>query len=166
MTRMLASSVALGVAAGWLTGGRRLARLGDLRIRWWPLLAAAVALRLAAPLAGDLAALAYVIAFAGIAAVALADRHLPGMIAIAAGAALNCVVVAANGGMPVDQAAVAAAGATMPSDRLHLALGDASRLAVLADRIPLAPFRNVYSAGDVFLAIGGFWLPFAWMRGR
>lgn len=163
---MLASGVALGVAAGWIAGGRQLARLGDLRIRWWPLLAAAVALRLAAPLAGDLAAVAYVVGFAGVVAVAVADRRLPGMTLIAAGAALNCIVVAANGGMPVDQAAMAAAGTMMPADRLHLQMTDASRLAVLADRIPLAPFRNVYSIGDVLLALGGFWLPFAWMRRR
>ncbi len=161
---MLASAVALGVAAGWLAGGRHLGRLAELRIRWWPLLAAAVALRALAPLFGDLSSLAYVAAFGGIAAVGLADRHLPGMSIIAAGATLNAIVVAANGGMPVDLAAVAAAGATMHVDSLHHELTAGARLPQLADVIPMAIFRNVYSVGDVLLALGGFWLPFAWMR--
>lgn len=163
---MLASAVALGVAAGWLFGGRRIERLGELRIRWWPLLAAAVVLRATAPFFGELSAVAYVLGFAGITAVALRDRQLRGMSFIAAGATLNAIVVAANGGMPVDPAAVAAAGATMTNDRLHIELGRETRLPQLADVIPLAIYRSVYSVGDVLLALGGFWLPFSWMRPR
>lgn len=162
--RMLASAIVLGVIAGWLAGGRRLDRLAELRIRWWPLLAVAVAMRMVAPIFGELSVLAYVAAFGGITVVALADRHLPGMSLIAAGATLNAIVVAANGGMPVDLAAVATAGATMNVNGLHHELTDGTRLPQLADVIPMALFRNVYSAGDVLLAIGGFWLPFAWMR--
>lgn len=161
---MLASAVALGVAAGWLAGGRRLGRLGDLRIRWWPLLAGAVVVRAIAPVFGELSVVAYVLAFAGITAVALYDRRRPGMSLIAAGATMNGIVVAANGGMPVDLAAVAAAGATMHVDSLHHELTAGTRLPQLADVIPMAIFRNVYSVGDVLLALGGFWLPFAWMR--
>lgn len=163
---MLASAVALGVLAGWIGGGRRFDRLAELRVRWWPLLAAAVALRAIAPLFGDLSAVAYVAAFGGITAVALADRRIPGMSLIAAGATLNAIVVAANLGMPVDLDAVAAAGTTMPNDRLHIELGPATRLPQLADVIPMELFRNVYSVGDVLLAVGGFWLPVAWMRRR
>ncbi|MGH2378535.1 MAG: DUF5317 family protein [Candidatus Limnocylindria bacterium] len=163
---MLASAIALGVAAGWVAGGRTLRRLGEVRIRWWPLLVVAVGLRALAPLFGELSAAAYVAAFASIAIVALVDRRLPGMTAIAAGATLNTLVVAANGGMPVDAAAVASAGAVMPADRLHIDLTPATRLPQLADVIPMAVFRNVYSVGDVLLAAGGFWLPFAWMRRR
>lgn len=163
---MLASAIVLGVAAGWASGGRRFSRLGDLRIRWWPLLVGAVALRAAAPIFGDLSAAAYVLAFAGITAVALADRRLPGMSAIAAGATLNIVVVAANGAMPVDPAAVAAVGAQMHEDALHERLDGATRLPQLADVIPAPLFRSVYSIGDVLLALGGFWLPFAWLRRR
>lgn len=161
---MLASAIVAGVAAGWLTGGRNLGRLGDVRIRWWPLLALAVALRILAPVFGDLSAIAYVVAFASIAVAALADRRLPGMSLIAAGATLNCIVVAANGGMPVDQAAVVAAGAAMPNDRLHIELVAGTRFPQLADVLPLALFRSVYSVGDVLLAAGGFWLPFVRLR--
>lgn len=165
-THMLASAIALGVAAGWATGGRRLARLGDLRIRWWPVLVAAVVLRAGAPLLGDLSLFAYLLAFASITAAALANRALPGMSVIAAGATLNLIVVAANGGMPVDQAAVVAAGGRMPDDPLHTTLDSSTRLPQLADVIPAPIFRSVYSFGDVLLAIGGFWLPFAWLRRR
>lgn len=160
---MLVSGPVLGVAAGLLSGGR-LARFADLRISWWPLLAVAVGIRLAAPLAGGLAAAAYVGAFLAIALVALRSARLPGMRVIAAGAALNLAVVALNGGMPVDAGALTAAGARPPGDALHVSLTEASALPLLADRIPLAPFRGVYSLGDVLLTVGGFWLPFRWLR--
>lgn len=162
---MLASGPALGFALGWILGGDP-RRLGDLRIRWWPLLALGVLLRVVAGWAGDAAPVAYVLAFGSIAAVALASARLPGVPLIAAGAGLNLLVVIANGGMPVDPAAVVAAGGRMPTDPLHLELTTSTALALLADVIPLPPVRGVYSIGDVVLTIGGFWLPFAWMRRR
>src|SRR6266542_4262864 len=129
---MLASGPVLGVIAGWALGGR-ISSLGGLRVRWWPLLALAVTLRLIASTTGERASIVY---------------------------------VAANGGMPVDHAALATAGANMPSDRLHMPLTEASALAVLADRIPVALFRAVYSLGDVLIAAGGFLVPFVTMRRR
>lgn len=162
---MLASAVAFGIAAGLLSGGR-LARLAELRIAWWPLLAAGILLRLGAGLAGDAAPAVYVVAFGAIVAVALADHRLAGAPVIAAGATLNLVVVALNAGMPVSVDAVAAAGAAFPRDGLHTELVAGSRLALLADVIPVAAIRSVYSAGDVLLALGGGWLAFAAVRGR
>ena len=162
---MLASGPALGVLAGLALRGR-LSRLADLRIRWWPVLGIAVALRLVAGGVGERAAILYVVAFAAIVAVALMNARIAGMAVIAAGASLNLAVVAANGAMPVDAAALAAAGATMPDDRLHIPLGDASAISLLADRIPIGLFRGVYSVGDVLLTAGGFWVPFACMRRR
>ena len=162
---MLASGPALGFALGWILGGDP-RRLGDLRIRWWPVLGLGVLLRLVAGAAGEAAALLYVIGFAAVVAVAAANAMLPGLPLIAAGAALNLLVVAANGGMPVDPAAVTAAGGTMPTDPLHLELTKSTSLSLLADIIPLPPVRGVYSVGDVVLTVGGFWLPFAWMRRR
>lgn len=162
---MLASGPVLGVLAGLALRGR-LSRLAGLRIRWWPLLGLAVVLRLVAGGVGELAALLYVLAFGGIVAVALLNARTTGMALIAAGASLNLAVVAANGAMPVDPGALAAAGARMPEDLLHVPLTDASAAPLLADRIPLALFRGVYSVGDVLLAAGGFWIPFAVMRRR
>jgi hypothetical protein len=68
--------------------------------------------------------------------------------------------------MPVDPAAVAAAGARMPADRLHVELTERTALPLLADIIPLPLVRGVYSVGDVLLSAGGSWLPFVWMRRR
>jgi hypothetical protein len=163
---MLASAVAAGVAAGWVFGGRRIERLAELRIRLWPVLATAVIVRAIAPLLDELSVVAYVIGFVGVASVALYDRYLPGMSVIAAGATLNAIVVAANGGMPVDQGAVAVAGVSMPADRLHIEMTPDTRFPLLADVIPASIFRSVYSVGDVLLALGGFLLPFGWLRRR
>jgi hypothetical protein len=162
---MLASSILLGVLVGWLMRGD-IRRLGLLRVRWWPLLALAVAIRFIGGSLGELAAPAYVIAFGSILVVAAVNLALPGMAFIAAGAAMNLLVVTLNGGMPVDQAAVAAAGARMPTDRLHVVLTDATILPLLADRIPMSIFVNVYSVGDVALALGGFLIPVMAMRRR
>ncbi len=156
---MLASAIALGLLAGFARGGS-LSRLGHLRIAWWPILAAAVLVRLAAGSAGDLAPIAYVVAFAGIVAVAVANRALPGTWPIALGAALNLVVVALNGAMPVSAAAISAVGGAFPRDPLHGELSDSSRLPFLGDVIPLPIVRTAYSAGDVLIALGGAWLSF------
>lgn len=160
---MLISGIALGVIAGLASGGR-IQRLASVEIRWWQVLALAALVRLGAPLTGDLAALAYVLAFATIVGIAVANAHLPGMWLLAIGAVSNCVVVALNGGMPVDLGALAAAGARLPEDRLHIQLTDTTALAVLADRIAMPLFRGVYSVGDLLLAAAGFWMPFRSMR--
>ncbi len=162
---MLASAVIVGFAAGLASGGS-ISRLGDLNVRWWPVLAVAIALRVAGGLAGDLAAGTYVLAFAGVVAVALANRRLPGASLIAAGAALNLIVVAANGAMPISAQAVAMVGGAMPVDRLHTELVSASRLALFADVIPFPVVRTAYSVGDVLIALGGGWLTFAALRRR
>lgn len=162
---MLASALGLGLAAGLASGGR-LSRLGELRIAWWPLLVGAVLVRLVASAAGDLTSLLYVGGFACVVVVAVANRSLPGAWLIAGGSALNLVVVAVNGAMPVASEAIASVGGTFPRDPLHVELSAASRLPFLADVIPFPIVRTAYSVGDVLLAIGGFWLPFVWLRRR
>lgn len=162
---MLASAIVAGVLAGLAFGGRA-SRLGELHVIWWPLLVAAIAARLGAPLLGDLGLAVYLGAFAGIVAVASRNARLPGMPLIATGAGLNLLVIALNGAMPVDPAAVSAAGTVMPTDVLHEPLDEDTILVPLSDVIPAPMVRNVYSVGDVLLAAGGFWLPFAWLRRR
>ena len=157
---MLASAVALGLIAGFARGGS-FARLSSLRIAWWPVLGVAVLLRLGAGLFGDLSVAAYLIAFAGIVAVAIANRSLPGALLIAAGAALNLIAVAANGAMPVSAEAISSVGGTFPRDPLHTTLDASSRLPFLTDVIPFPVVRTAYSVGDVFIALGGAWLSFA-----
>lgn len=161
---MLASGIALGIAAGWLFGGR-LGRLADVRIAWWPLLAVAVALRLAAPSVGE-SLIIWSLSFAVIALVALLNRGLPGMWLIALGASMNLLVVLLNAAMPVDTSAARTAGVEIPVGGLHRELRATDVLSALADRIPVPFISRVYSVGDVLLAVGGFWLPFTWMRRR
>jgi hypothetical protein len=61
---------------------------------------------------------------------------------------------------------LAASGKPTPADGLHVILGPETRLPFLAD-ILLAPvINNIYSVGDVVLAIGGFWMAFRLLRQR
>lgn len=151
---MLASAVVLGLVGGLASGGR-VQRLRSFAIGWPLLLVGSAALRLLAPFVGDLAAAAYILAFAGIVAVALRNASITGMVLVAGGAALNLIVVVANGAMPVGVDALEIAGALMPTDPLHTPLTADVRLSVLADVIPAPPLRAVYSVGDVLLAAGG-----------
>ncbi len=160
---MLASSVALGVAGALLFGGDW-RRFAALRLSWWPLLAGAIVLRLAG-LVIPLGLVVYLAAVIAVAVVATRNAALPGAPLIAVGSLLNALVIAANGGMPVDPVAAEAAMAQpMFNDRLHVDASADTRLALLSDVIPLPLFRNVYSVGDVLIAAGGFWLPFRWLR--
>ena len=156
---MLVSGLVLGVAAG-LAIGRDPRRLAAVSIRWLPLLLVALVARAVAPFAGPVAFPLYLVALAGTAVAAAANVRLPGAALIAVGGALNLAVVLLNGGMPVDPAAVAAAGGAMPTDRLHVAVGPQTLVGYLADVIPVAPLHAAYSAGDVAIALGGFLVPF------
>lgn len=161
---MLASSVALGIAGALLLGGNW-KRLAAIRLAWWPLLAAAMALRLAG-LAIPLGVPLYLSAIVAVAIVAARNTALPGAPLIALGSLLNAVVIAANDGMPVDPVAATAANARpLFNDQLHVSTSSDTRLRLLSDLIPLPIFRNVYSIGDIFIALGGFWLPFRRIRG-
>jgi len=157
--RMLASGVVLGVALGAFVG-RSWRPLLDADIKLIPVLVGSLVLRVIAPLAAAAAYPLYLSALALTAAAAVANVRLKGAIFVATGGVLNLLVVLANGGMPVDPAAVAAAGTRMPSDPLHVALTDASLLRPLADVIPLGIVHNVYSVGDFFIGAGGFLVPF------
>lgn len=156
---MLASGVVLGVLIGFSI--RRTWRpLAAMSIRLLPLLVVAVGLRLLAPALPPLGLAMYELAMAATITVALANWRLPGAALILVGAVLNLTVVIANGGMPVDTAALAAAGAAMTNDLLHLVSSDSTLARPLADVIPIALFRSVYSVGDVGIALGGFVIPF------
>jgi hypothetical protein len=98
--------------------------------------------------------------------VALANRALPGAWLVGLGATLNSLVTFANGGMPVDPSAIAVSGKAPPSDGLHIILGPDTRLPFLADVLLIPVINNIYSVGDVVLAVGGFWMVFRLVRSR
>jgi hypothetical protein len=127
------------------------------------LLAGAIS-RAAAPFLGGIALGASILGLALVSIVALVNRSLPGAWLVALGSMLNLLVTSVNGGMPVDPAAIMAAGKPIPNDGLHVILGPETRLGFLAD-VLLAPIvNNIYSVGDVALAIGGFWMAFRLMK--
>lgn len=86
----------------------------------------------------------------------LRNCYLPGLILVAIGLALNAIVMAANGAMPVHPEAIAALGQE-PGELVrgkHVLMDDDTRLWWLADIWPVPPIRSIISIGDVVLAAG------------
>ncbi len=158
-----------GVVAGTLLGlalGRDWRRLGRIQVRLLPLLLVALVVRAGAPLLASAGLPLYAASIAVTGLVAGVNRHLPGMVFIAVGSMSNLVVVSVNGGMPVDLSALATAAGTMPEDALHVPLDGRTRLALLADIVPVPLVRGVYSVGDVLIAVGAFCLPLVTLARR
>jgi uncharacterized protein DUF5317 len=160
--------LALSLALALLRGGR-LTSLFELPIRhlWLFFLPFALQLavfsplRSALPLGSEVDRLLY---FASLLTAAVAlwlNRHLPGLTWIAAGLVLNLLVISLNGGfMPVAGAARSFAGLPPLSarDANVIPMTETTLLPWLGDTLPLPawlPFANVYSPGDVLVAIGG-----------
>jgi len=162
---MLVSGLLAGFVAGLASGGnwRNLARLD---LKFWPALLVGVTARTAAPLLDGLALSTSIAGLLLVGLVALVNRAISGAWLIGLGAVLNTVVTFVNGGMPVDPGALALSGKSPPSDGLHVILGPDTRLPFLADVLLIPVINNIYSIGDVVLAIGGFWMVFRLIRSR
>ena len=150
-----------------LAGGRFVV-LAEVRIRAAWLVISALLLQVltisvlvhpAPALAASLHLLSY-----GLAAAFLwLNRGLRGLPLIAAGAALNALAIAANGGtMPASASALQTAG--IAADGVHFANSTTvigPRLAMLGDvfALPrsLGILANVFSIGDVVLTLGAVW---------
>jgi hypothetical protein len=155
--------VLAGLAAGRLGGGQ-LANLTHLRPRWLPLLvlavAAVTAARIAAVPVGAARVLViggYLLALAGLAA----NLNLAWLWVAFAGAALNAVVIAANGGrMPVSARVLRQASRSLilsgASGPFYVLAGPRTALPALGDILPIAAggVGVILSPGDVLLAIG------------
>jgi MFS family permease len=162
---LFAAFVALTVLTVPLFRGRLL-RLAEVRFRALWALGAALAFQAAflitAPkvdfpeLYGSLHVTSYVLAGVFL----FANRRLPGAWLIALGGAMNLLAIAANQGiMPASPDALAAAGlidaphwftnsATLPDPNLAF-LGDVFAIP------PPFPLHNVFSPGDILVALGG-----------
>ena len=160
---MLASGVIAGIAAAVAFGGDW-RRLATFSLRFWPLLIVALGIRIVASLSPAAPLSAYLVALLGIAGVAALNWRIPGAILIAAGTAMNILVVALNSGMPYDATTVAAVGAPLPTDSLHALMDSSTRLPLLGDIVPVGVVRSVYSVGDFLIALGGFLIPFMWLQ--
>lgn len=175
---VLLLAIAISLLIGFLSGGT-LKNISGLRIRYLPLLIAALLVQVAifSSILGtrdfiyDYGPYIYIGTLAMSLFVMLMNMQIPGMPVIALGAFLNAVVITANGGyMPSPRSAL------IEADRLqHVQVDeqkkadnewvlsnstvadDDTRLRFLGDVIPIpdsVPFANVISIGDIILAIG------------
>lgn len=152
---MLTGALLLGVIAGLLHP--RASRYAGPRRT--PVIVTAALLHLASvPLGGQAETGLLIASIAvGVIWLVLQVRHLPSVL-LMIGVAMNLAVVIANGGMPVDPAALASVGRELGDVTgsffgKHVVMDDATRLAWLGDRIPIPVQRNVVSAGDVVMAV-------------
>jgi Family of unknown function (DUF5317) len=148
-----------GLLIGVATGGK-LGNLAHLRFRWpWFVLAVLVIREavLLTPLNRiDGVQYVYVAALAALVAwTALHIKRVPGVWVVTAGAALNLVVILANGArMPV---APALAGVLVQRGHVgqYVLMGSNTNLNWLADWIGFPwPVRGAYSPGDLLIAVG------------
>jgi hypothetical protein len=161
----LVAVVVLSALAVPLAGGR-LGALVELRLRHlWAVYAALGLAVLAVGLPGlpdGLRSLLLVAAYPVGAVFLAANWRVPGMLLTALGAALNLLAIAANGGvMPASPAALATAGLAVDEAGFQnsAVLAD-PRLAFLGDvfAVPASwPLSNVFSVGDVLIAVGLGW---------
>jgi hypothetical protein len=157
--------ILLGFGVGMLRGGSW-RNLAGARFRLVSAVFIGMGFQIAAafvePVRGGRLSVALVItSFAAVFAFAAANYRLPGMSLVALGALSNLVVIWANQGMPVARIALdraglpgAFVGGESGARGAHHLLTDSSRLTPLADVIPLPPFRNVISVGDIVIWAG------------
>jgi hypothetical protein len=162
---VLVAVIVLSALAVPLSGGR-LGALAEVRLRRvWAIYVALGLAVLAIELPGlpdGLRSLLLVAAYPVGAVFLAANWRVPGIPLAALGAALNLLAIAANGGvMPASPAALERAG--MPTDEpgfQNSAAVTDPRLAFLGDvfAVPASwPLSNVFSVGDVLIAVGLAW---------
>jgi len=156
-------AIPVGLVLGRLAGGG-LAGLAGLHFRWGPLAVAGLIVQLALftgpghELAAGLAPAIYVLSTLSVLVAVIANVRIEWMPVVALGAASNLAAIIANGGaMPTTAAALAAAGLDGPGRATNsVVLGDPV-LGALTDvyAIPAGiPLANVFSIGDVLIAVG------------
>ncbi len=172
---VLLLAIVIGILVGFLSGGS-LANIAGLRIRYLPLLIAAVLIQVAifSPILGtraiihDIGPYIYIGTLAMSLFVMVMNFQIPGMKFIALGALLNAVVIVANGGyMPSPESALREADRLQyvqrdPDDddsvlTYSVVADDDTRLLFLGDVIPIPgdlPRANVISIGDILIALG------------
>ena len=148
--------------------------LATLRFRLPALLAAALVLQVLVitMFPGPATALrlaAYLSSYALAVAFLFLNRRVPGLWLAGAGALLNLLAIAANGGvMPATHGALATAGLGSTGEVFANAAYVAhARLWFLGDVVAIPaswPLANVFSVGDVLIAVGAAWAILATTR--
>lgn len=156
----IAVAIVVGVLVGIVRGGR-LANLGEAAFRLWPLLVLGVVVQGAAAFTGEGAVAMILVSYALLIAFCAANLSHAGMGVVLVGIVMNVLVIAVNGGMPVRQDAIVAAGIATHDEVPSLEFGakrhletDDDRLTFLADIIPVPVAREVLSFGDLAMSVG------------
>jgi hypothetical protein len=168
-------AVVAGLILGLITRGSP-ARLGDLRLRWAPLIVLGMVVQLglfSSPLGnalGDLAPIVYILSNVTVLVAVAANLAIPGLAVVLAGGASNLLAIAANGGyMPVSPDALAAMGRTPKEGYSNSAPLETVAFGPLTDVFMMptwVPMSNVFSIGDVLIGVGIAIAVVAAMHGR
>lgn len=156
----IAVAIVAGVVIGLVRGGR-FENLGDASFRVWPLLIVGVAVQGAASFTGDGAVAVILLSYVLLLLFTALNLQHAGMGVVLVGIAMNVAVIGVNGGMPVRDDAIVAAGIVardeVPSldfgSKRHLETDD-DRLTLLGDIIPVPVAEEVLSFGDLAMAVG------------
>ena len=159
----LLAAVILAVVTVPVAGGS-FSALAQVRLRYAPAIFGAAAVQVvilgAAPGGSQgLHRVLHIVSYALAAVFLVANWRVAGMRMLALGGALNLIAILANGGiMPTSKSALRTAGMlTTSTDFVNSAAVPHPRLLFLGDilAVPRAvPLANVYSIGDVCIAIG------------
>ena len=153
-------AIVVGVLVGLVRGGR-FANLGEAAFRLWPLLVLGVVVQGAAAFTGEGAVPVILVSYVLLIAFCAANLTHAGMGVVLVGITLNLVVIAVNGGMPVCEEAIVAAGIATHDEvpdlefgaKRHLETTD-DRLTFLGDIVPVPVAEEVLSFGDLAMAVG------------
>jgi len=151
--------------------GGRVSALAEIHIHWWALALAGLAFQLLlfgpvlADRVGDAGPLLYVASSALVFLAMLRNLDLPGFPLLAVGAALNMLVIVANGGfMPSAPGAWellnGTAGLPVTTFTNSTLIHAGTTLPFLGDVLALPrpiPLANVFSVGDVLIGLGAAW---------
>ncbi len=156
-------ALVIGFVVGLLLGGRP-AGLASLEFRWPWLIIGGLCIQVVlfsdqvASVVGDLGVPIYVGSTALVFLGVLRNASITGMKVVAVGAASNLAAIVANGGyMPASRAALEALGKTDATIYSNSAVIEHPALQPLTDILALPawlPFSNIFSVGDVLIAVG------------
>jgi Family of unknown function (DUF5317) len=157
-------AVVVGLLIGLLIGGRP-AGLASIDFKWAPLAIAGFAIQIAlfsGPVADEISetmgSVIYVASTAIVFVVVLRNVRVTGLPVVALGAASNLAAIVANGGhMPTTIGASIAAGRPPLEGFSNSAIVENAALAPLTDIFAMPkglPLSNVFSIGDVLIAVG------------
>ncbi|MFO7942278.1 MAG: DUF5317 domain-containing protein [Bacillota bacterium] len=175
-------AVPLGAMLGWARGGS-LEHLGSYPFRHPALLVAAFAMQISlarlpqwgVAIPADIADGVHLSSYGLLLAVLALNLRAPGIPLVSVGTVANLLVIALNGGMPVDIGTLNRLGYGASAEMLrsggsttHVALDGTTRLPFLGDIILSPrwfPGAALLSPGDVLMMLGIVWVIAAGMKG-